>query len=130
MTTPVGSRQEITDYASQAREFLANSREFLGAGNLHQASEKGWGAAAHMAKAAAVARGWQYETHADFSGVLNQARQLTNNPRISELRSVANELHHNYYRRKLHLDADAIREDLERIAELLELLRPITGLTR
>ena len=70
MTTPVGSQQEVADYAGQAREFLANSLEFLAAGNLHQASEKGWGAAAHMAKAVAVAQGWEYETHADFSAVM------------------------------------------------------------
>ncbi len=130
MTTPIENHQEIADYESQAREFLANSRDFLTAGNLHQASEKGWGAAAHMAKAVASAQGWQYETHADFSEVLNRARQLASNPSISELRSIANELHHNYYRRKRHLSADAIREDVERIAELLEILQPLTVLAR
>ena len=130
MTTPVGSHQEVADYASQAREFLANSREFLAAGNLHQASEKGWGAAAHMAKAVAVAQGWQYETHADFSEVMYQASLFANNPRIHELRGVPNELHHNYYRRKRHLNEGAIGADLGRIAELLELLHPLTGLPR
>ena len=130
MATPVGSHQEIADYASQAREFLANSREFLAAGSLHQASEKGWGAAAHMAKAVAVAQGWQYETHSDFSEVMYQASQLANSPRIRQIRGIANELHHNYYRRKRHLNADAIREDLEEVAELLELLHPLTGLAR
>ena len=130
MTTPVGSRQEIADYESQAREFLGMAWDFLAAGNLHQASEKGWGAAAHMAKAVAVAQGWDYETHADFSGVLNQASQIAGNPRIQELRSIANELHHNYYRRKRHLNAGPIGADLERMAELLELLYPLTGLAR
>ena len=130
MTTPADIHQEIADYESQAREFLANSWDFLAAGNLHQASEKGWGAAAHMAKAVAVAHGWEYRDHADFSKVLNQARLLTNNPRIRQIRSVANELHINYYRRKMHLDAEAIREDLEEIAELLEILHPLTGLAR
>ena len=130
MTTPSDIHVEIADYESQAREFLANSRDFLAAGSLHQASEKGWGAAAHMAKAVAVAQGWEYQTHSDFSEVLNEARQLVNNPRISELRSVANELHINYYKRKRHLNARAIREDLERMAELLEILHPLTVLAR
>ena len=130
MTTPSDIHVEIADYESQAREFLANSRDFLAAGSLHQASEKGWGAAAHMAKAVAVAQGWEYQTHSDFSEVLNEARQLVNNPRISELRSVANELHIDYYKRKRHLNARAIREDLERMAELLEILRPLTVLAR
>ena len=48
---------EIAAYESQAREFLAKSRVFLTAGDLHQASEKGWGAAAHMTKAVALAQG-------------------------------------------------------------------------
>ena len=130
MTTPGDNHEEIADYESQAQEFLANSRDFLAAGNLYQASEKGWGAAAHMAKAVATAQGWQYETHADFSEVMFQASQLANNPRIRHIRSVANELHHNYYRRKRHLNAEAIGADLEDVAELLEILHPLTGLPR
>ncbi len=130
MTTPIDNHAEIADYEGQAREFLANSWDYLAAGNLHQASEKGWGAAAHMAKAVATAQGWRYETHADFSEVMFQASQLANSPRIRHIRSVANELHHNYYRRKRHLNADAIRADLEDIAELLETLHPLIGLAR
>ena len=130
MDTPGDNHVEIADYESQAREFLSNSREFLAVGNLHQASEKGWGAAAHMAKAVATAQGWQYETHADFGEVLYQASRLAKNPRIRELRGIANELHQNYYRRKRHLNADAIREDVETVAELLEILHPLTGLPR
>ena len=119
---------EIADYEAQAREFLAKSREYLAAGDLHQASEKGWGAAAHMAKAVAIAQGWTYETHADFSTVLYEARRLTGNASLSGLRSIANELHFNYYRRKRHLNPDAIGEDLESIAQMVAILQPLTGL--
>ena len=48
------------DYRQQARNFLGKSREYLAEGDLHQASEKGWGAAAWMAKAVAETRGWEY----------------------------------------------------------------------
>ena len=118
---------EITDYETQAQEFLTKSREYLARGDLHQASEKGWGAAAHMAKAVAVAQGWTYETHADFSLVIGQARRLTGNSALRGLRSIANELHGNYYKRKRHLDSDVIREDIESVGELLDILRPLTG---
>lgn len=117
---------EVADHAEQAREFLARCREFLAAGDLHQASEKGWGAAAHMAKAVATAQGWQYDTHADFSVVLNQAWELTRNDRVRDLGSIANELHGNYYRRKRHLNANAIGRDIEAVAELVEILAPLT----
>ena len=117
---------EISDYAAQARDFLAKSRDFLAIDDLHQASEKGWGAASHMAKAVAAAQGWEYDTHADFTKVMVNVRRLTNNPRIAELRDTANSLHVNYYLRKRQLDAADIRESLGRIAELVELLAPLT----
>ena len=122
------NQTEIADYESQAREFLAKSREYLAQGDLHQASEKGWGAAVHMAKAVAVAQGWTYDTHADFSLVIDQARRLTGYSSLSGFRGIANELHGNYYRRKRHLDSDLIREDLALVAEMLDILHPLTGL--
>ncbi|MYC35397.1 MAG: hypothetical protein F4X66_00550 [Chloroflexi bacterium] len=130
MTAPGDNHEEVSDYETQAREFLGMAWDFLAAGNLHQASEKGWGAASHMAKAVAVAQGWQYGNHAEFSNVMYQARQLTGNPRFRQLRGVANELHLNYYKRKRNLNAGEIREDLEEVVELLEILHPLTGLAR
>lgn len=118
---------EVADYEIQAREFLAKGRDYLAAGDLHQASEKGWGAASRMAKAVAVAQGWEYDNHAHFNSALYRARVLTGNLRVSELRSVANELHVNYYRRKRHLNAGDIRDGLGGVAELLELLAPLAG---
>ena len=128
MTTPehVPDSGAVTDYETQAHDFLTKSREYLAIGDLHQASEKGWGAAAHMAKAVAEAHGWVYVHHRDFSDVLNRARRLTGNARLSDLRSRANDLHLNYYERKRFLDAEAIGEDIESVAELLELLAPLT----
>ncbi len=117
----------IADHESQAREFLEKARDYLSAGDLHQASEKGWGATAHMAKAVAVAQGWEYETHADFSVVLNQAWQATGNDRLRDLRGIANELHGNYYRRKRHLNAEVIGQDIESVAELMTALAPLAG---
>ena len=118
---------EVADYAGQARDFLAVSREYLANGDLHQASEKGWGAAAHMAKAVAAAQGWQYETYADFSVVLNRAFETTGEDHLLELRGVANELHSNYYRRKRHLNARVIGREIESMAELLEILAPLAN---
>ena len=117
---------EVTDRGDHARELLARSREDLAADRLHRASRKGWAAATHMAKAVAVAQGWEYETRDDFSVVLNRAWQVTRNDRLRALRSIANELHGNYYRRKRHLNAEAIAEDTESMAELVEILAPLT----
>ena len=68
---------ETADCRDPAWDLLEKGRKYLAEGDLHQASEKGWGAAAHMAKAVAAARGWEYDTHADFSQVLYQVRRLS-----------------------------------------------------
>ena len=130
MTTSNDNHQVVANYESQAREFLARGREFLAAGDLHQASEKGWGAAAHMAKAAAIAQGWQYTRHSHFHRVMNQAGRMTGNTRLPFLHGRAEILHVNYYELKEDLDAALIGSDLENVAELLEILRPLTGLAR
>ena len=117
---------EVADYASQAREFLVQAREYLAGGRLHKASEHGWDAAAYMAKAVATAQGWEYDAHDGFSVVLNRARRLTGDGRLGGLRATANDLHSNYYRRKRHLDAERIDEDIERVAQLLGILAPLT----
>ena len=123
MATP--NLEEIADYASQARDFLEKSRDYLDAGDLHQASEKGWGAASHMLKAAAVAQGWEYARHSDFYRLLNELALQTSNDRILDFRGAANILHANFYERKRNLNGEIIRRDLDRVAELLA---PLTGL--
>ena len=118
---------EVTEHEAQAREFLAKGREYLDAGDLHQASEKGWGAAAHMAKAVAMAQGWEYRRHSDFSRVMNEANLATGNDRLRALRGIANDLHGNYYERKRHLNAEIIGRDVESIEDLLAILVPLTA---
>ncbi len=123
----LGEPSAVADCEAQARAFLGKAREYLAQGDLHQASEKGWGAASHMAKAVALAQGWSYDTHAEFSVVLNQARQATGEDRLRGLRGIANDLHGNYYRRKRHLDAEEITRDIASMAEPLELLAPLAS---
>ena len=115
----------VADYETQAQEFLSKARQYLAQGDLHEASEKGWGAAAHMAKAVALAQGWSYQTHAEFSVVLNEATLVTGNDRLRDLRGTANELHGNFYRRRRHLNPTIIARDIESMSELLELLAPL-----
>ena len=128
MTTPSDSHEEVAGYESQAREFLVKGRNFLAAGDLHQASEKGWGAAAHMAKAVAIAQGWRYARHSHYHRVMNRAGRLTGNTRLPFLHGRAEILHANYYELKEDLDAALIRNDLDSVAELLEILHPLTGM--
>ena len=92
--------EAIADYRQQAHAFLTKARQYLADNDLHQASEKGWGAAAWMAKAVAVAHGLDYQHHAQFGPVINHARRLSNNPRLRPLRRTANEMHNHFYTRR------------------------------
>ena len=118
--------ETVEDYRLQSRAFLEHSRRYLAEDDLHQASEKGWGAAAWMTKAVAVARGWQYTRHEHFGEVLYQASKLTGDDRLIPLRRTANELHGNFYQRKRFLHADDIAGSLDEVAALLDLLEPLT----
>ncbi len=129
-TSPMGpygnGDNAITDYRQQSREFLAKAREYLAVDDLHQASEKGWGAATWMAKAVAEAQGWQYKTHEQFFTVMYQAEDLTHDTRLSDLSPIANELHGYFYTRKRFLRPDVIGRRLDRVELLLNILEPLT----
>ena len=116
----------VADYRQQSREFLAKGREYLANGDLHQASEKGWGAAAWMAKAAAQARGWEYSKHDEFFTVMYQAQDLTGDDRLRGLAAVANTLHGFFYTRKRFLRPEIIGANLNDVETLLDILQPLT----
>ena len=105
---------------------MLKSSQYLADDQLHQASEKGWGAAAWMAKAVAQAQGWQYKRHEEFADIINRSRLMTGDEQLRNHRRVANELHGYFYTRKRFLDAEDIGDGLDRIAELLDILEPLT----
>ena len=119
-------RSEVNDGIHQSRQFLDHSRELVADGHLHQASEKAWEAAAHIVKLVAAANSWEYDKQRDLSFVLNNAWLQRGNDRIRELRGIPNDLHGYYYVRKRFLNANVIAADIESVAELVEILAPLT----
>lgn len=124
------SFDNVSGYAAQAREFLVKGREYIAAGDLHQASEKGWAAAARMAEAVALARGWQYSEYSHFHRVMNQAGVLVDGDSdyLAFLHGRAEILHANIYELKQDLNARIISKDLEYMSELVEIMASLTGL--
>ncbi len=116
----------VADYRQQSRLFLARAREYLAGDDLHQAAEKGWGAAAWMAKAVAEAQGWRYKTHEEFFVVMYQAEDLSPDARLPGLWHVANTLHGFFYTRKMLLRPDAIGRGLDQVETVLDILQPLT----
>ena len=118
--------ETVADYRRQSRVFLTRALDYLALGDLHQASEKGWGAAAWMAKAVAESRGWKYTRHNEFFKVMHQARELSGDSRLRTLTDTASALHGNYYEREIFLYSNTIGEGLADMELLLDLLQPLT----
>ena len=129
MSTPAMEPAEtgdvVIDHRQRADYFLRKGREFLADGDLHQASEKGWGAVAHIVKAVAATYAWRYESHDELDAILEQASTLAGNDRIHDLGNAAHYLHRNYYKRKSLLNPARIRRNLDNVDELINLLRPL-----
>ena len=53
-------------YQQDSEYFLAQAGRELAAGDLPQASEKGWGAAAQILDAVAKQRGWEHNRHRHY----------------------------------------------------------------
>ena len=114
---------QVATYREAGRQLLAQARAELDAGDLRQASEKGWGAAAQMVKAAAQARGWPHNAHRDlWTGI----RDLTNevgDPDIHNLFGSAHYLHGNFYENAF--DTDMVARYLDHVEQFLTKLEGI-----
>ena len=62
-------------YRQDSRTLLAQARSELAIGDVLQASEKGWGAAALMLKAVAEQRGWEHGKHRHLSRVASRVER-------------------------------------------------------
>ena len=115
------------DHARISAAFLHRSREYLNNGELLQASEKGWGAAAHAAAHIAAIRGWTYVEHGDFEAeVVSRIARETGRSEVHVWARRANELHRNFYRDRL--SADAITRYVDDVTNFVNLIRQLTGL--
>ena len=103
-----------------SREFLIHAREQLDLGNSLQASEKGWGAAAHAVKAIAERRGWRHKSHRDLFTVTDRIAESSSRPEVVELFGVASALHQNFY--EGWMSNDFISTCLDSVGKLLDIL--------
>ena len=110
-----------SEYRIASRQLLAQGFTELASGDVRQASEKGWGAAAQMLKAVAEQRGWQHNSHGALYRVVDRLVQETGDRDIHTLFGAANGLHVNFYE---NWATDASIEnglqDMERLLDKLE----------
>ena len=114
-------------YRQASEHFLAQARTELAAGDLAQASEKGWGATAQMLKAIAEQRGWEHSRHRHYHRAASRLRSETGDGDIHRLFAVASALHENFYENDM--DADLVAESLGDVEALLGKLSPLLAQT-
>ena len=115
--------QQTQKYREQSRQFLAQAQGELAAGDLPQASEKAWGAAAQMVKAWADQRGRPHQGHSLLWGVVAEIEEQADDPEISRLFGVASRLHENFYESNMRArPVEYGIRDMERLVEKVEAL--------
>ena len=113
------------NYLAASKELLSKAHEELAQGDIRQASEKGWGAAAQMVKAVAERRAWPHNGHSLLFRVIRRLTEETGDEQIDRLFQVANSLHSNFY--EDWLPAGSVNSGLDAVAELADKLEPLMG---
>ena len=110
-------------YQTASRQLINQARRELNAGDVRQASEKGWGAAAQLVKALGEERGWAHNGHAQLFRIVERLVNETGDAEISNLFQVAGSLHQNFYE---NWDtAQNVGRALDEVARFLDKLEPM-----
>jgi hypothetical protein len=115
-------------YSSASRELLAKAQEALAQGDLVQASEKGWGAAAQAVKAVAEQRGWPHNGHTYLYQAVRRLVEETGDRQLSTFFHVAGNLHSNFYENWLPMEL--VRSGIEDVQQFVEKLEQLLDLPR
>ena len=110
-------------YRDASAKFMAQAHTELAAGDLAQASEKGWAAAAQMTKAIAAQRRLPHTAHWHLQRVIDRLVEETGDDDIDARFRAANTLHINFYENTE--TAVSVSRGLNHVVRLLDKLRPI-----
>ena len=111
-------------YRSAAYTLYDQAMVELEAGDLRQASEKFWGAAAQAMKALAERKGWRHRSHRHFKQNLDRMRERLDYEDLIRWFGAAELLHINFYEDHSSLENIRIHaEDVRLLIERLETIR-------
>ncbi len=100
-----------TRYASLSHHLVDEAQFELDSGDLLQASEKAWGAAAHAIKSVAQARGWNHRRHNLLRDIVNQLVLEWDRPVLRHMFNSASIAHQNFYEHEL--DAEDVQSSID-----------------
>ena len=114
-------------YAEMGRVYLAQASDELARGDLNQASEKAWGAAATMVKAVADVRGWNHGNHRVLFEAIDTLTAEIGDESVRTSFYAARQLHKNFY--EGWLTAEAVTGQLGQVAVLVQRLEAVMSST-
>lgn len=107
-------------YSEASRQLLRQAGDELAAGDVRQASEKGWGAAALAIKAVCERRAWSHGSHRDLFVMVDRLVDETGDAEFDTLFASANLLHVNFYEN--HQGHAKVSERLGNVRRLIDKL--------
>ena len=98
-------------YAAMSLRYIEQAEEEFHKGDLDQASNKAWGAAALALKSIAERRGWNHNKHRLLYDISGQMADELDRPDLRRLFRSANAMHQNYY--EDWMASDEVRDGIE-----------------
>ncbi len=106
----------IEQYQALSEKYLTEAKELLKEGDLAQASEKLWGAAALAIKMVAAKRGLKLEQHGGLWVFVNMLAKESGDKDFTRFFGEANALHRNFYENEMEKESvETILEDIEKL---------------
>ena len=120
--TPARRDARIRKHLAQAKAYWRQAPLELAQGDVCQAGEKGWGAAAQLTKAVATRRGWHHYDHVAVQEAINAlAEELPEQAEsIYRGKGAAERLHGNFY--EVYMTSAEAGFALQDVLPLLEIL--------
>ncbi len=112
-----------TDHFQISRHFMDEARREFDAGDLLQASEKAWGAAAHAVKGVAGQRGMRHSGHRALIQAVSQLSEETGQPELRRMFQIAETLHANFYEN--WMPESMVRDSIADVRRLIPLLEDL-----
>ena len=108
------------EHRQTSRRFIQQAVIERADGDLLQASEKTWGAAAHAVKAIAERRGWRHDSHRLLFIAVDRILSETGQHEIRRRFQTASNAHKNFY--EGWLSDQEVAEDIEEVENLVAML--------
>lgn len=117
-------QDRIAYYRRQSRHFLNLVDDELARGELEEASNKLWGAAAHAIKAVAESRDWTHNSHALLESAIMRSVAEGAPAHLVGLYDLASRFHRGFYGDQ-PFTANQIRNGKQPIAEFIQTLESL-----